>query len=67
MADRKPRFEVYPDKGGSYRWRLLAANGVQVASSGEGFESKANARRAVDAVRRAVADADAEITEIEAG
>ena len=45
------RFEIYADAGGSYRWRLVASNGKTVASSGESFASKANARRAAESVK----------------
>jgi uncharacterized protein YegP (UPF0339 family) len=42
-----PRFEVYEDAVGSYRWRLVAQNGQIVASSGEDFYSRNNAIRAI--------------------
>ena len=45
------KFVIYEDSGGSYRWRLVAANGQTVATSGESFSSKANARRAAENVR----------------
>ena len=45
------KFEIYTDAGGSFRWRLLAANGEIVAASGETFSSKANAVRAAENVR----------------
>ncbi len=46
------KFEIYTDAGGSFRWRLLAANGeIVVAASGESFSSKANAVRAAENVR----------------
>ncbi len=45
------KFEIYTDAGGSFRWRLLAANGEIVAASGESFSSKANAVRAAENVR----------------
>jgi uncharacterized protein YegP (UPF0339 family) len=38
------KFEVYADTGGHYRWRLKASNGQTVASSGESFASKSNAK-----------------------
>ena len=44
-------FEIYADASGSYRWRLVASNGQIVASSGESFASKANARRAAENVK----------------
>jgi uncharacterized protein len=34
------KFEVYKDKGGQYRWRLVAPNGKSIADSGEGYSSK---------------------------
>lgn len=58
------KFEVYPDKGGNYRWRLKASNGVQVASSGEAFSSKAAAMGGAEATKRAAAEAG--IEEVEA-
>jgi uncharacterized protein YegP (UPF0339 family) len=45
------RFEIYADASGSYRWRLVASNGQIVASSGESFASKANARRGTESVK----------------
>ena len=40
------RYEVYADSAGKYRWRLVAANGRKVASSGESFSSKSDATTA---------------------
>lgn len=40
------KLQVYPDSGSKYRWRLVADNGRTVASSGESFDSKSNAKRA---------------------
>jgi len=45
------KFDIYTDSGGKYRWRLVAGNGQTVASSGEAFDSKSNARRAAENVR----------------
>ena len=45
----KTKFEIYKDKQGNFRWRLLAQNGEPVASSGEGFKEK---RTAMNAVKR---------------
>jgi uncharacterized protein YegP (UPF0339 family) len=43
-------FEVYEDRAGEYRWRLVHRNGRILADSGEGYASRSNARRAVDTV-----------------
>ena len=43
---RQPRFQVYRDRKGEWRWRLLAANGRTIADSGEGYAQKQGAQRA---------------------
>ena len=50
------RFEVYPDSGGSYRWRLVANNGEKVAAS-EAYASKQNAIRSAYRVKELAANA----------
>jgi uncharacterized protein YegP (UPF0339 family) len=47
-----PKFEVYQDAVGEWRWRLKASNG-QVVASGEGYKSKAGAKRGCEALQRA--------------
>jgi uncharacterized protein YegP (UPF0339 family) len=49
MANAK--FVIYQDKGGHYRWKLVAPNGQETASSGEAFASHANAKRAAEGVK----------------
>jgi uncharacterized protein YegP (UPF0339 family) len=53
MAAKFARFDVYKDRKGEWRWRLLARNGRIVADSGEGFVSRAHAYRSARAVRTA--------------
>ena len=45
-APRKNRFEVFPDKAGGWRFRLVAKNGEIVAAS-ESYTSPSNTRRAI--------------------
>lgn len=47
---KQPKFHIYEDDGGEWRWRLKAANGRIISDSAEGYTSKAGARRAVDTV-----------------
>lgn len=54
------RFVVYQDAAGEWRWRLVAANGQVIATSGEGYTRKADAERAVDTVRGGAAVARVE-------
>jgi len=45
-----PKFEVYMDRAGQYRWRLKARNGEIVAVS-EGYTSKYNAKQSAELVK----------------
>jgi uncharacterized protein YegP (UPF0339 family) len=38
----KMEYQVYKDRTGKYRWRLVAANGRCIADSGEGYNNKAD-------------------------
>lgn len=44
-------FELFKDKKGEYRWRLKAPNGLIIADSGEGYESKSGAENGINAVK----------------
>jgi len=52
-----PKFEVYVDKAGEYRFRLKARNG-EVIAVGEGYKSKASCLNGIDSIRRNAPDAD---------
>ena len=52
-TERTSRFEVYEDRAGEWRWRLVHWNGNIIADSGEGYASKYNAKRAARGVMRA--------------
>ena len=54
---RRSRFEVYEDRAGEWRWRLVHWNGNIVADGGEGYASKHNAKRAVRSVMRTASTA----------
>lgn len=49
MSERRGYFEVFRDQRGDWRWHLRAANGRIVADSGEGYASRRNAKRAINA------------------
>jgi uncharacterized protein YegP (UPF0339 family) len=51
------RFETFEDLEDKWRWRLIAANGHVVASSGESFASHTDAIHAAANVKRLAADA----------
>ena len=50
------KFEVYRDKAGEYRWRLLSSNGKITADSGEGYTRREDAHRAIAALLKAIND-----------
>ncbi len=45
-----PKFEVYFDKAGLYRYRLIAANGESIAMSEEGYKSKSGVMNGLKSV-----------------
>lgn len=53
-----PRFELFVDGAGEWRWRLVASNEEIIADSGEGYSSKQAARRGIRSVRRTVPEAE---------
>jgi uncharacterized protein YegP (UPF0339 family) len=56
------KFQIFQDKSGEYRWRLKAANGNIVATSGEGYKTKADAQRGVASVQQLTPTATIEDT-----
>ena len=56
-----PKFEIYKDKGGEFRFRLKAKNGQIIATS-EGYKAKASCKNGIESVRKNTVDA--EIVEI---
>lgn len=59
VAVTNPKFEVYTDKGGEFRFRLKARNGEVIAAS-EGYKAKVSCLNGVDSVRRNAPDAAVE-------
>lgn len=53
-------FEIYQDARKEYRWRLKASNGQVVATSGQGYKSRADCRHGVEVVQREAAGARVE-------
>ena len=58
QAQGHPKFEMYTDKAGEYRFRLKARNGKIIATS-EGYTTKAACENGIDSVRK-----NADIAEI---
>lgn len=45
-----PKFEIYKDSAGKFRWRLKAPNGEIIASS-EAYESKDSCKNGIQSVK----------------
>ena len=58
-----PKFEIYKDKAGEFRFRLKAKNGEIIAAS-EGYVKKDSCKNGIESVRKNAPDAP--ITEPEA-
>ena len=52
-----PKFEMYTDKAGEFRFRLKAKNGEIIAVS-EGYKSKASCLNGIESVRKNAPEAD---------
>ena len=50
-----PKFEVYEDKAGEFRFRLKARNG-QIIGVSEGYKAKASCLNGVDSVKKNAAE-----------
>ena len=46
-----PKFEIYKDAAGKFRWRLKAPNGEIIAAS-EAYESKDSALNGIESIRK---------------
>ena len=55
-VQKHPKFEIYLDKAGEYRFRLKARNGEPIAAS-EGYKAKASCKNGIASVQKNVVDA----------
>lgn len=56
---KHPKFEMYTDKSGEYRFRLKARNGEIIATS-EGYKSKDSCENGIESVKKNAPDAEIE-------
>ena len=54
-----PKFEIYKDKKGEFRFRLKAGNGEPILT-GEGYVSKAGCKNGIESIKK---NADSEVVE----
>lgn len=56
-TEKNPKFEVYTDKAGEFRFRLKATNGQVIAVS-EGYTTLANCLNGVESVKKNAPEAE---------
>ena len=52
---KNPKFEVYKDKAGEFRFRLKATNG-EIILTGESYKAKAGCLKGIESIRKNAAD-----------
>lgn len=55
--EKHPKFEVYQDKAGEFRFRLKATNG-QIIATGEGYTKKESCLNGIESIRKNAPDAE---------
>lgn len=56
-TEKNPKFEMYVDKAGEYRFRLTATNG-QIIATGEGYKAKAGCLNGIESVKKNAPEAE---------
>lgn len=61
-VEKHPKFEVYKDKAGEFRFRLKATNG-QIIAVGEGYKALAGCMNGIESVKKNAADSTVVVEE----
>ncbi len=61
-TEKNPKFEMYTDKAGEFRFRLKAKNG-QIIATGEGYKAKSGCKNGIESIRKNATDAEVVIEE----
>ncbi|MGN1339148.1 MAG: YegP family protein [Oscillospiraceae bacterium] len=61
-TEKNPKFEMYTDKAGEFRFRLKAKNG-QIIATGEGYKAKAGCKNGIESIRKNAPEADVVVEE----
>ena len=56
-VQKHPKFEIYTDKAGEFRFRLKATNGQIIATS-EGYKAKASCLNGIESVKKNAPEAE---------
>ena len=55
-TEKNPKFEIYADKKGEFRFRLKGKNG-QIIATGEGYKAKASCKNGIESIKKNAVDA----------
>ena len=58
--EKHPKFEVYTDKAGEFRFRLKATNG-QIIAVGEGYKAKESCLNGIESIKKNAPGAETEM------
>ena len=61
-VEKHPKFEVYLDKAGEYRFRLKARNG-EIIATGEGYKALASCLNGIESIKKNAPDAEIVVEE----
>ena len=61
-VQKHPKFEIYTDKAGEFRFRLKATNGQIIAVS-EGYKAMASCKNGIESVKKNAVDAPVVVEE----
>lgn len=56
-TEKNPKFELYKDKAGEFRFRLKASNG-EIIVTGEGYKAKAGCQNGIESIKKNAPDAE---------
>lgn len=56
---KNPKFEIYTDKAGEFRFRLKATNG-EIIATGEGYKAKSGCMNGIESIKKNAPDANVE-------
>jgi len=51
------KFEIYKDKSGDFRWRLVHTNGQIIGDSGQGYKAKQDVLKGISSLKENVSGA----------
>ncbi len=57
-----PKFEIYTDKAGEFRFRLKAKNG-EIIATGEGYKAKPSCKNGIESIRKNAPESEVVVEE----